>query len=113
MVISSRKSYILEGNAHQLIPCVSVVVLQLFRPDDKLKPERYCFSPQESHLNFCEGDDGEVLEHIIRHFSQPGNMTLDLTGLKGKQIFSNMFGLFLGVTLLVMYLFYYSNTTIT
>ena len=77
-------SYTLAGNAHQLIPCVSVVVLGFFSPDDQVKREHYCFSPQESRLNFWEGDDEEVLGYIIKHFSQPGDMMLDLTGFKGK-----------------------------
>ena len=95
--------YILAGNVHQLIPCVSVVVFGLFSPDDQVKPEHYFFGQQECRLNFLEGDSEEMLSFIIKHFSQPGNMILDITGLEGRHMSSKMpcFFLHIDITLVM------------
>ena len=108
----SRNILFFAGNVKQLIPCVSVVVFGLFSHDDRVKAEHYFLSHQESRVNFLEGDNKEMLSFIIRHFSQPGSMILDLTGLEGRQMISNLFCLFLDLTLSCNVLFL-NNSMIT
>jgi len=64
--------------------CVTVVVLGLFSVDDVVKPDHFVYEQGDKCLNSAKvsGED-ELHTYIIRHFSHPNAVIMDITSSQG------------------------------
>ena len=74
--------YILLGKPLALTECVKVIVLGFTSPDDQLKDEHFCYDQEDPRLNFFtyDGNEEDMYDYILQHFSHDGNTVLDMTG---------------------------------
>ena len=74
---------LLAGNSLGLTPCVTAVVIGYFSPDDKVRQEHFSYDAEDPRLNFVEGSEERMLGYLIHHFSFPGSIVMDMSGLEG------------------------------
>ena len=57
------------GSNPGLVNSVSMVVLDYFAVDDKVKHDHFCFGEGDERCNFLEGSQEDVSQYVVTHFS--------------------------------------------
>ena len=52
----------------KLTPCVTVIVLGFFAPDDEIKEQHFNFDAQECKQNYFVGTENELFTFLIKHW---------------------------------------------
>ena len=78
----------LEHDHKVFTPSVNAIIFGFHSPIDKIGPEHTIFLLEESRSNFITvSESDEMLDYLIKHFSNEGDTVLDMMQLKGMTFY--------------------------